>query len=142
VRKLRYIAPAVAATAGAAMALGPALPASANTKSKSCDAYQLCLWYSHGTNSPIFETNANHIANLEDYDFAGTDLIVRNDAHSGATQRYGDGGAFFDYLWVYPNYSGTTAYSLSYSSTTAYNQANTLVGGIINNEASYFDSQY
>lgn len=137
-RKLRYIAPAVAATAAAGMVLGQALPAYANTKSKSCGD-QLCLWYSHGTNSPVFGTNANHIANLENYDFAGTDKIVRNDAHSAADQ--GDAGAFSDYLFVYINY-GTPEYFLSLFSTSADNQANTLVPGIINNEASYYDSLY
>jgi hypothetical protein len=141
VRKLRYIAPAVVATAGAAMVLGPALPANAeNTKSKSCDD-QLCLWYSHGQNSPLFETNANHIANLEYYDFAGTHSIVRNNAHSGAAQGFWDGGAFSDALFVYVSYR--TPYELlSWSSTTAFNKANTLDGTLINNEASYYDSLY
>ena len=120
------------------MVLGPALPASANTKSKSCGD-QLCLWYSAGTNSPLFATNANHIATFENYDFAGTDLIVRNDAHSAAD--HGAAGAFSDYLFVYVNY-GTPVYFLSALSTSADNHANTLVAGIRNNEASYYDSLY
>jgi hypothetical protein len=133
VRKLRYIAPAVAATAGAAMVLGPALPANAeNLKSYSCYD-QLCLWYSHGENSPHFATNATRINNLEYYDFTNG-LIVRNDAHSGANQS-GD-GLLFDNLYVYISL-GPPLETLSVFDTTNFDYANTLDGSLINNEASY-----
>jgi hypothetical protein len=140
VRKLRYIAPAVAATATAAAVLGPALPANAsNKKSYSCNA-QLCLWYSPGAGSAHFQTNAYNIANFEYYDFTNG-LIVRNDAHSAADHSRGNDGAYYDYLWVYINY-GAPGYYLSPYSTPGYNYANALVTGIRNNEASYYNSLY
>jgi hypothetical protein len=133
VRKLRYIAPAVAATAGAAMALGPALPANAeNKKSYSCTD-QLCLWYSKAEGSAHFATNATKIDNLENYDFTNG-LIVRNDAHSGAN-RSGD-GLLFDNLYVYINLSPPLE-TISVGNTTAGDEAVTLDKSLINNEASY-----
>jgi hypothetical protein len=136
--KLRYIAPAVVVAATAATVLGQALPANAaNKKNYSCDA-QLCLWYSAGAGTAHYQTNADNIANFENYDFTNG-LIVRNDAHSGSDQ--GNDGAFYDYLYVYINY-GTPVYFLSYSSTPGYNYANELVAGIRNNEASYYNSLY
>ena len=137
-RKLRYIAPAVVATATAAAVLGPALPANAeNKKDYSCNA-QLCLWYSKSAAAAHWQTNVDNIENLEYYDFTNG-LIVRNEAHSGSD--HGTGGAFYDYLFVDINH-GTPEYYLSYSSTTAHDYANTLVSGIRNNEASYYDSLY
>jgi hypothetical protein len=133
VRKLRHIAPAVAATAAAGVVLGQALPANAeNLKSYSCYD-QLCLWYSAGKSSAHFATNATRINNLENYDFTNG-LIVRNDAHSGANQS-GD-GYLFDNLYVYINL-GTPLETMSVFDTTGFDYANTLDHSLINNEASY-----
>lgn len=79
-RKLRYIAPGVVATA--ALVGGQAAPALAyNKKTVGCTKAQFCLYYSGGENSAIWKTSASKIPNLENYDFTNG-LIVRNDAHS------------------------------------------------------------
>jgi hypothetical protein len=119
--------------------LGPALPANAENKKDVYCYGQICLWYSDHADSPYWDTNANDVKNLIYDDFFGTESIVRNNAHSAADQ--GGAGAYYDFLFVYPSF-GTPRYYGTLNSTTNYDYANTLAKGIINNEASYYDSIY
>jgi hypothetical protein len=133
VRKLRHIAPAVAATAAAGMVLAQALPANAEVKKSYSCHQQLCLWSTDKEASPYFATNATRINNLENYDFTNG-LIVRNNAHSAAN--WSGDGYYFDNLYVYINL-GTPFETFSAFETTAPDYANPLDKSLINNEASY-----
>jgi hypothetical protein len=137
VTKLRYIAPAVAAAtaATAATVLGPALPANANVKDYSCHA-QLCLWYSSGSASAHWQTNASAVPNFKADDFTNG-ATVYHDAHSGSDQD--TTGNFYDAIYSKIDWGGIPPYIMNYDSTAHWYDANPLGNGLLNNNGSYLD---
>jgi hypothetical protein len=138
VRKLRYIAPAVAATATVGMALGPALPANADVKDYSCHA-QLCLWYSPSSASAHWQTNASYVPSFKADDFTNG-ATVWHDAHSGSDQD--TIGYFYDWIFSKVDLGGVPPYVMNYSSTAHWYDANPLGAGMLNHNGSYVASNF
>jgi len=113
--KLRKIAPLVAGVAAVGTVVAQATPAAAATHKVTCGAYELCLWYSSGTESAIWRTNQSIVWSNFSYDFVlpatptfdhftggtGNGDAVRNDAHS-AENDLGQG----DFLYSLPDLKG------------------------------------
>ena len=114
--KLRYAAPAVMATVTVGMVVGQSVPALAAAHNDKCTK-QLCLWFSSGAASGIYQSNEELVWSNFSNDCAwrypnactfdhftngnGANNAVRNDAHSIA-----DDGPFSDWLYSLPDAKG------------------------------------
>jgi hypothetical protein len=149
--KLRYLVPPALLVAGTGGAIAlPATNAFAVTYNNCLQSEKICLWYSAGPDSalwqsveygayPNFSNDKSCNTRSEGYNDTfstpkyGQGDEVRNDAHSMANY-----SAYYeakDYLYVSPKFIGVEY-------TQNYNKGKPVVlpSDIINNEASYHDS--
>jgi hypothetical protein len=149
--KLRYLIPPAVLVAGSGGALVlPATNALAVTYNNCLQSEKICLWYSAGPDSALWQStelgaypNFSNDKSCDTRSEGFNDTFstpkygegdeVRNDAHS-----MGNYSAYYeaaDYLYVSPKFTG-----VEYTQKYNKGQPKVLPSDIINNEASYHDA--